>query len=104
MNSTEARRNWRHQPLQEIDPSERVVNHGRPNGIGACSRRAAGCGERADKGRIEVSRGKTRAERALELIAGDHLGDFEKDWHIRVAELDDVEEGLLLPGMPIALP
>jgi len=32
----------------------------------------------------------------LDLV-GDHLRDFEKDRHICVTELDDVEERLLLP-------
>src|SRR6516165_2957447 len=93
------RRNRRHQPLQEIDTGERLINHRRTIGVSAGGCGAAGRGKGADDGRVEVARAKVGAKRALELIAGDHLRDLEKDRHIRVAELDDVEEGLLLPGI-----
>jgi hypothetical protein len=32
-------------------------------------------------------------------VAGNHLSDLEKDRHIRITQLDYVEEGLLLPGI-----
>src|ERR1700720_698777 len=94
-----ARRNRRHQPLQEIHPGEGLIDHRRSIRVGACCRRSTGCRQAVYEARSKVPQGKIAAEGALKLITGNDLGDFEEDWHIRVAELHDVEEGLLLPGI-----
>ena len=84
--------------LQEIDAGERLINHRRPIGVGACSIRGAARGEGTDDARGEIAVGKAASNWPLDLV-GDHLRDFEKDRHICVTELDDVEERLLLPGI-----
>jgi len=49
--------------------------------------------------RREVAQSEAAGNRTLQLVAGNHLCHFEKDRHIRVAQLNDVEQGLLLPGI-----
>jgi hypothetical protein len=43
------------------------------------------------------SAGKAPAQRALKLITGNNLRDLEKNRHVSVAELYDVEQRLFFP-------
>src|SRR5580693_7768455 len=57
-----------HQPLQEIHPGKRLINHGRSIGVGACCRRSTGRRQAVYEARSKVPQGKIAAEGALKQI------------------------------------
>jgi len=67
------RRDWCHQPLQKIHTPQRRVDDGGSICVGAGRPSSASGRERTDRGGVKVRSREIGADRALHLIAGDHL-------------------------------
>ena len=92
-------RNRSHHGPDEAGPGKGHIGNRGPVGVlalGAQANAAVG-NTRDDGGGIEdAARGR---ERALQLVAADDLPHIHEDRRVGVAQLDDVEEHLLLPGV-----
>ena len=94
------RRDRRHQLLDEVAARQRRIDHGRPVGVGrGCRHRTADRHRPADRRGVEVLGRDAGPHRRLQLIAGDDLGDLHEHRKVAIAQLDDVEQRLLLPGI-----
>ena len=94
------RRDRRHQLLDEVVAGQRRIDHGRPVGVGRGRRhRTADRHRPADRRGVEVLGGDAGADGGLQLVARDHLGDLHEHREVAIAQLDDVEQRLLLPGI-----
>ena len=91
-------RDGSHQGPDEAGPGQRHVGDGGPVGVltlGAQADAAVGH-TRDDAAEVEDAPGG--GERALQLVAADDLPHVHEDRSVGIAQLDDVEEHLLLPG------
>ena len=82
-------------PPRNTDVSSENVTRGRPIGVpGAASGSDRIALNGADGGDISAQSGE-----CLEGITGDDLTDFHESGRVEVAQPDDIEQGLTLPGL-----
>ena len=91
------RRNGRHQGADEVRSGQRHIGDGGPVDVRPSGGEAEEVGEVVDGPAGQD--GPAGRQRSLQLVAGDDLADIHEHRRVGIAQLDDVQQHLLLPGI-----